>query len=78
MVLPRWGLKPETKIIRGGYDEWTTNDIDYVHYYQAGPATMHLPSMVRKISRPGPVAIGRNAVSEDGIYSYIYIPKRPF
>jgi hypothetical protein len=43
VVLPRWGLKPETKIIRGGYDEWTTNDIDYVHYYQAGPATMHLP-----------------------------------
>ena len=43
VVLPRWGLKPETKIIRGGYDEWTTNDIDYVHYYQAGPAMMHLP-----------------------------------
>ena len=24
------------EVIAGGYDEWTTNDIDYIHYYQAG------------------------------------------
>ena len=24
------------EVISGGYDEWTTSDIDYIHYYQAG------------------------------------------
>ena len=55
-----------TRIIRGGYDEWTTSDIDYVHYYQAGPnATMHWCSMERFHNTPGPWSCQKRDVPEN-------------